>query len=284
MPRPIGPTIPRWTLGLRLREMRMAANKTRDDVAEEFGWSEGKIRTIELGQVGVDKPDLAALLALYGQSDPTGELDELRKLSKQRGYWVEFGPIPKAYATYIGLESAASAVKSFDLAVINGLLQTEGYAREVIPATRPGSAPDDIERLVKLRLTRQDRLAGEDALELWTILDEAALRRVVGGPDVMRTQLEHLVQAAQLPNVTLQVVPNKVGAYAGTLGSFTILEFPDELRPPAVYVEGFGGDLYLEKAEDVRRSTLSYTHMCATALSPTESVRLLKTVARELTD
>ncbi|MGH3713994.1 MAG: helix-turn-helix domain-containing protein [Micromonosporaceae bacterium] len=282
MPRVIGPTIPRWTLGKELREMREAAGKTRDEVAANFDWSEGKVRTIELGQVGLDKPDLAALLAFYGQSGKAAELDELRRQSKERGYWVKYGPISKQYANYIGLESAAQNVKAFDLAVINGLLQTEDYARAVITATRPDSRPEENERLVKLRTARQDRLTGDDPVRCWAIMDEAALRRVIGGPAVMRAQCQRLLELTELPNIQIQVLPFKAGAHPGTLGSFTILEFPAGLRPPAVYVEGQGGDIYLEKDEDLHRCTLSYTHMCAAALSQADSGRLIAAIAREL--
>lgn len=280
--RPFGPTIPRLMLGKALREMRERKGMSREEAGENFGWSEGKIRTIENGQVGVDKVDLAALLALYGESDDSGELDELRKQSRQRGFWVKYGPVQKTYATYLDLESAAKKVSSFDLAVVNGLMQTPEYARAAIEVPAPGIGPDEVERLVQLRAVRQQRLTADDPLGLWAILDEAALCRVIGGPEVMRVQLEKLLELADLPNIDLQVVPFAAGAHPGTWGSFTLLEFPESLRPPAVYIETRGGEIYLEDNAEVKRCNLSYVRLCATALSPAESKKLIRSIAREL--
>jgi diadenosine tetraphosphate (Ap4A) HIT family hydrolase len=183
---------------------------------------------------------------------------------------------------YIGLESAATAVKNFELAVIPGLLQTEEYARAIISAQRVSDHAEEIERRVRVRIARQDCLTEDPSLQLWTILDEGALRRQMGGREVMKAQLEHLVARAKLSNVTIQVLPFTEGNHPGTLGSIAILEFPEEVHSPVAYIETYAGDVYLEKEDDLRRVTLTYTHVHAAALSATRSTELIAAIAREL--
>ncbi|MGH3376951.1 MAG: helix-turn-helix domain-containing protein [Actinoallomurus sp.] len=286
MPKPIGPTIARWQLGKELQRLRTSADVVYDQVAEMLGCSESKVRKIESGVVGVARVELLAMLDLYGLDDNAARdaLMDLAKQGKQRGWWVGYGRLPNPYTMYLGLESAATAVRSFQLAVVPGMLQTEGYARAVNAATLPGTSEEEVERRVKVRLARQEQqLTGEDPPEYWAILDEAAVRRVMGGPAVMRGQLDRLLELGELPQVTLQVLPFAHGGHAGTLGAFTVLEFPEDIHSPVVYTEGMVGDVYMESEADLRRCYLAYSHLSAAALSDKESRKLIKTISKELT-
>jgi hypothetical protein len=284
VPRTTGPTIARWQLARQLRTFREHAELSHVQVAEVLGCSEWKIYKIESGDVGVGRPDLIVMLDRYGVTDERERetLFALQKQGKERGWWAKFGQLPNPYAMYIGLESAATAVKNFELAVIPGLLQTEDYARAIISAQRTGDQPEEIERRVKVRLARQACLTEDPPLEFWTILDEGALRRQMGGRAVMKAQLLYLIERAKLPNVTIQVLPFTEGSHPGTLGSIAILEFPDDVHSPVAYIETYAGDVYLEKEEDLKRVTLTYTHMHAAALSTTKSRDLIAAIAREL--
>jgi len=284
VPRPTGPTIARWQLARELRALREAAGITHADIAEVLGCSESKIYKIESGDVGIGRGDLLVMLDQYKDADEThrGTLLNLQKQGKERGWWVKFGQLPNPYSMYIGLESAATAVKNFELAVIPGLLQTEDYARAIISAQRHSDTDDEIAKRVKVRLARQACLTEDPPLDFWTIIDESALRRQMGGKAVMRDQLHHLIEVSKLPNVTLQVLPFSEGSHPGTLGSLAILEFPDDVHSPVAYIETMAGDVYLEREDDLRRVTLTYTHMHAAALSKTKSVELIGAIAREL--
>ncbi|MGH3736161.1 MAG: helix-turn-helix domain-containing protein [Micromonosporaceae bacterium] len=277
-----GPTIPRWQLGQELSRLRDAVELTPADVAEKLDCSESKVKKIEAGYVGVVKAELMLMMDLY-QVDPSAReaLFELQKLGKQRGWWSKFGRVPNSFGTFLGLESAADLIRIFEPMVVHGLLQTEEYATELERTASPGASPEQVERQVKIRMARQERvLGGDEPPELWVVLDEAVLRRIMGGPDVMRRQLEHLHAVSE--RVTLQVVPFAHGGYPGTLGAFTIFEFDDEVRSPVAYVEGQGGGLYLERSVDLQRCNVSYNHLTAVALSPPQSAKLIAAVLRDL--
>ncbi|NJC70289.1 helix-turn-helix domain-containing protein [Planosporangium thailandense] len=287
VPRPTGPTIARWQLARELRRLREAAGITHREIAEELGCSESKIYKIESGDVGLGRSDLLVMLDRYGLRQ--GADDEVRatlldwqKQGKERGWWAKFGQLPNPYSMYIGLESAATAVRNFELAVVPGLLQTEAYARAVISATCSHDDLEEIDRRVQVRIARQSCLVEEPKLTFWTIIDEAALRRRIGGSEVMRGQLAHLLDVGKQPNVTVQVLPFSEGAHPGTLGSIAILEFPEDVHSPVAYIETYAGDVYLESDADLRRVTLTYTHMHCAALSPSKSRELIAGIAKEL--
>jgi transcriptional regulator with XRE-family HTH domain len=282
--RATGPTIARWQLAGELKALREAVGLSHLEIAEVLGCSDSKIYKIESGDVGLGRADLLVMLDRYGVKDERvrDTLLALQKQGKERGWWAKFGQLPNAYGMYIGLESAATAVKNFELAVIPGLLQTADYARAIISAQRVSDSAEEIERRVKVRIARQDCLTEDPPLQLWTILDEGALRRQMGGRAVMKAQLEHLVARAKLPNVTIQVLPFTEGSHPGTLGSIAILEFPEDVHSPVAYIETYAGDVYLEKEDDLRRVTLTYTHMHAAALSATKSTELIAAIARDL--
>jgi len=282
--RPTGPTIARWQLARELRTLREAAAITHADIAEVLGCSESKIYKIESGHTGVGRGDLLVMLDRYHATDEAHRqtLLDLQKQGKERGWWVKYGQLPNPYSMYIGLESAATAVKNFELAVVPGLLQTENYARATVIAQRVGDSKQDVDRRVQVRIARQACLTEEPPLILWTILDESVLRRQMGGKAVMRDQLHHLIQVSRLPNVTIQVLPFSEASHPGTLGNLAILEFPDDVHSPVAYIETLAGDVYLEWEDDLRRVTLHYTHMHAAALSKTKSAELIAAIAREL--
>lgn len=284
VPRTTGPTIARWQLARELRTLRETADLTHAQVADVLGCSDWKIYKIESGDVGVGRADLLVMLDKYGVTDERvrGTLLDLQKQGKERGWWAKFGQLPAPYSMYIGLESAATEVKNFELAAIPGLLQTEEYARALLAAQRIVPDEAQIEKRVQVRIARQACLTEEPRLNLWTILDEGALRRRVGGKTVMKDQLDHLIEASKLPNVTVQVLPFTEGGHPGTLGSIAILDFPDDVHSPVAYVESFAGDAYMEKEDDLRRANMVFTHMHAAALSETKSVEFIAAVAREL--
>ncbi|GGN93950.1 transcriptional regulator [Actinoplanes lobatus] len=281
MARPIGPTIPRWQLGEQLSQLRSAAGKSQQDAANRLGCSVSKIQKIEAGEVGTKPVELEALLALYGTPDPLrDQLMELRTLGAQRGWWSKYGAVPAPFATFLGLESAATKIRIFEPLMVHGLLQTADYARALAESVNPPSTTAEVDRQVQIRLERQERVFGEDHPELWVVLDEAVLRRHMGGPEIMAKQLDHLLR---LPKwVTIQVVPFTGGGYPGALGALTVFEFQDDLHTPVVYMESQAGNLYLEREDDLARSNLAMNHITAAALSKQQSRELITAAARQL--
>jgi hypothetical protein len=254
------------------------------DIAEVLGCSESKIYKIESGDVALGRADLLVMLDRYGVADERHRetLLALQKQGKERGWWATFGQLPNPYSMYIGLESAATTVKNFELAIVPGLLQTEDYSRALLGGQGFIDNDEEVERRVKVRMARQACLTEEPRLNLWTILDESTLHRQIGGKTVMRGQLEHLIEIGRRSNVTVQVLPFSEGSHPGTLGSLAILEFPENVHSPVAYVETFAGDVYLEKEDDMRRVNLTYTHMHAAALSARKSADLIAAIARAL--
>lgn len=282
MPGGQSPTLRRRRLGAALRQLREQAEISREQVGEKLDCSASKIGRIENGDVGLNRRDLNDMLDMYGLDDPDQRqalLDLAREGKRRDGWWRKYSDLPNRYLRLIELEAVATSFRWFEPMVVPGLLQTEDYARAVIRATKPAVGEDEVERRARVRMTRQELLTRDDAPEFWTILDEAALRRVMGGPAVMRGQLEHLVQVAKLPNVTVQVLPFSHGGHEATTGAFALLRFPDK-DPDIVYVEGFAGDIYLEDEADVRRCSLVFDHLAAAALSPQKSIALIREAAR----
>jgi transcriptional regulator with XRE-family HTH domain len=284
VPRTTGPTIARWQLAVELKRLREAAGITHVEIAEVLGCSDSKIYKIESGDVGVGRGDMLVMLDQYQLRDDRVRttLLDLQKQGRERGWWAKYGQLPNAYSMYIGLESAATEIKSFELAVVPGLLQTEDYARAVIDVQRQDDMPAERDRRVRVRLARQDCLTEDPPVQYWAIIDEGALRRQTGGKAVMRAQLEHLITVGELANVTIQVVPFTEGSHPGTLGSITILEFPEDVHSPVAYIETFAGDVYLEREDELRRATLVYTHLHAAALSESKSRDLIAAIAKSM--
>lgn len=274
------PARPRPTVRLRrlagtLRRLRAERGLSREDVSEATGINKATLSRIENTQVRPQARTLAALLTLYEvEPDERQALMRLLKDSAQSGWWQAYtDELPEEYTAYIEFENEARSVWNYESLYIPGLLQTEAYMRAAIPGGMPSLTREQVEQRVQVRMERQAVLHRDPPLKLWAICDEAALHRVVGGPEVMRAQLRHLVDVAELPNVTLQVIPFDVGAHPGMPGSFIVLNFADD--PTVVYVDSMAGDLFIEEEADIRRYTAFYEHLRAAAAHPAASVRLI---------
>jgi transcriptional regulator with XRE-family HTH domain len=271
------PTVRRRELGTRLRELRKGKDLTVDQVAAHLECSASKISRIETGQRGAMPRDVRDLCDLYGVTEQA-ERDRLVSLAregKQQGWWQSYDlPIP----TYVGLEAEAVSIRHYDSAIIPGLVQTAEYAYALHDVVIPALEDAVIEKQVKARLMRQQRLTGEPKLEYHVILDEAALHRSIGGSRVMAAQLDRLANAARLPNVTVQVIPYSAGAHPALDSTFNILEFSGSLET-VVYVEGLVGWIYIERPQDVKRYQTVFERLCAMALSPQESTDLVAKIS-----
>ncbi len=279
------PTVRRRRLALELRRLRESAKLTCEDVAERLECSASKISRVETGRVSVSPRDVRDMLAIYGvPPDQRESLVQLARDSRQKGWWHAYSDsIQPYFATYLGLESAAAEIRIYEVSLIPNLLQTEDYARAVIGAGMVTSPQDDIERQVALRMARQPALTrGVDPPKVWAVLDEAALRRRVGGAGLMRLQLEHLMDISRLSNVSLQVIPFGGGAHPAMGRPFVILVFPERVDPDVVYQEYLTSALYVEDGDEVDRYNVLFNHLRATALSFDASAALITSVLKEM--
>lgn len=275
------PTARRRRLGAELRRFREAAGLTSYEAAERLGWaSNSKISRIENGRISVTWSDVAAMLDLYGvgPGETRDRLITLARRSKEKSWWQPYSDLlDKEYATVIDLETAASGLRIFQALAIPGLLQTPDYARTIITRSGPLDLDEaEVERRVELRIQRQAVLArGGGGFDLWAILDEAALRRVIGGPTIMHQQLLHLAREARRPHVTIQVIPYGVGPHASLPGSIGLYSFPEPKDREVAFVETLAGHLFLEREADVRTATIGFDHLRAKALGAADSVDLI---------
>jgi transcriptional regulator with XRE-family HTH domain len=280
-----GPTVLRILLGAQLRKLREANGVTREAAGYEIRASESKISRMELGRVGFKERDVADLLTLYGVSDEH-EREALLALARDAntpGWWHRYGDIlPNWFQSYLGLEAAAALIRSYEVQFVHGLLQTRDYARAVIMLGHGTAPADELERRINLRMARQSVLTRTDPPQLWVVLDEAALRRPVGGPEVMRAQIEALVDATRLPNVRIQIVPFEFGGHAAAGGSFTILRFPDQELPDVVYIEHLTSALYLDKREDLDQYASAMERVCVEAEPPSRTPEILGRILKDL--
>jgi len=269
-------------LAIELKRLRDEAGLTGEQVGEEMGWSVAKVYRIEGDKVRVLLRDVQRLLRLYGVSGAQHDaVTELAKLARVRNWWQQYsGVIPEWFQFYVGLEAAASARHGYESEFVPGLMQTEGYARAIM-STAPAPDTEEVERQITVRMQRQKRLTEADPLAVWVVLNEAVIRRAVGGRAVMREQLSRLAELSALNNVTVQVMPFAAGAHPAMHGSFAIMQFPDPVDPDVVYLEAQTGALYLEGTQDVRRYSLMFDHLRALALGPDASHDLIAGLARE---
>jgi transcriptional regulator with XRE-family HTH domain len=278
------PTVRQRRLAAELRRLRAEADLTRDEVAERTNINAATLYRLETGRGRPQRRTLVALLDLYGVSDEPQRADLLavaRETNVQGWLRPYHSELTEAYTTYIGFEAEARTVRTYEALFIPGLLQTEDYARASIRGNLPMANEHQVEQRVQARLERQAVLEKDNPLQLWAIVDEAALHRLVGGAAVMRAQLERLVSALREPHVTVQVIPYAVGAYAGMTGSFVLIDFPEAADPAVVYIENLAGDLFLEAEADVRRYSLVFDNLRAVALSPDDSASLIATLATD---
>jgi transcriptional regulator with XRE-family HTH domain len=274
----------RMLLGSQLRRLREAANITPERAGYEIRASRSKISRLETGRVGFKVRDVTDLLALYGVTDEPARSKYLYLAgqSHRQDWWTSYSDVlPDWFENYLGLESASSAIRTFEIQFVHGLFQTEDYARAVTLLGHQAAPQDEIERRVGLRVTRQGLLTREDAPRIWSVMDEAVLRRPVGGLAAMRTQLHHLLEVAALPRVTLQVVPFARGGHAGASGSFAILRFEEQYLPDVVYMEQLTGAVYLEQRSDVEHYLAVMDQLSSEALTPDETRLFIEQIAKE---
>nr|WP_260407819.1 helix-turn-helix transcriptional regulator [Planomonospora venezuelensis] len=274
----------RILLGSQLRRLREDKGLTREEAGHRIRGSESKISRMELGRVGLRERDVADLLSLYGVEDEGARAAVMDLLTRanEPGWWHRFNDLlPGWFQTYVGLEEAASRIRTYEVQFVPGLLQTKEYARAVITAGSAGIAPDEISRRVDLRLERQRILDGSGGPFFWAVIDEAALRRPIGGADVMRAQLEHLMDLMRQPNITIQVMPFSFGGHSAEGGAFSVLRFSDSELPDVVYVEQLASALYLDKREDVDRYSEVMERLCAVSTTPDETVDILRRIIKE---
>jgi hypothetical protein len=286
LPAHSSPTVKRRRLASELRRYREVASLTIEEVATRLEWSMAKISRIENARVSVLPRDVKFLLREYGLSEQDEAWELLLTLAREsrtKGWWQQYGDaIPDWFQVYVGLEAEAATVHKYDSEFVPGLLQTEDYARAIHRAYLVGEPDEEIERRVQVRMARQDLLTSDGQPEVWSVLNEAVIRRVVAGKEAMKRQLLRLVEATAMVNVTLQVIPFAAGAHSSMGGPFSMLSFPEPGDPDIVYIEYQTGALYLEKHDEVRRYRLAFDHLRAAALSIEDSRALIAAAADEL--
>jgi transcriptional regulator with XRE-family HTH domain len=272
-------------VGARLRRFRTDMGLSREEAAEAIRASEWKIHRLENGQVGFKERDIVDLLRLYEVSDPddVAEFLALAREANSPGWWQQYGDVlPQWFRTYVDLEAAAALIRTYEGQFVPGLLQTDDYMRAVVRDAHLEESSEEVGRRVRLRMARQTLLTGEDPPRLWAVVDEAALRRPVGGREVMRRQLERLIDAAKLPTVTLQILPFATGAHPAMVGSFSVLRFADQELPDVVYLEHLTSAIYLNKPDEVDQYLHVMESICVQAAAPDQTVALLAKILDEL--
>jgi transcriptional regulator with XRE-family HTH domain len=284
VPGPSVPTARRRRLGLELRRLREGAGLKLDQIAAQIDLTPSTLSRIETGKAPCRTTYLTAMLEIYGVSDPQQIqlLKDMAREGQRKGWWADYDDVlPTGFGVYVGLESQAASLRAYEAQLVHGLLQTRDYARAVLRAGFRKVSAERIDRLAEMRMRRQEVLTRPDnPLDLWVILDEAVLRRSAGGPKVMRAQLGKLLEVGELPNLTLQVLPFSQGAHAGMNGPFYILEFPGG-DPGMAYIEMAGGNVYLEKENQVRRWAEAFDQLRAEAMSPGDSRELIASLSAE---
>ncbi|MBA5223025.1 MULTISPECIES: helix-turn-helix domain-containing protein [Streptomyces] len=277
------PTARRRRLSIELKKLRENNSLTCAQVGAALDWSGSKVNRMETGSGRVQPSDVDALCRFYATTDELREfLKSLARQAKTRGWWQVHGSgVPEWFSIYIGLEQDASTLRQYQCEVLPGLVQAEAYVRE-LHTSGSYMSREDIDRAVRVRLERQAMLSGPEAPDAWFIVNEGAVRRIVGDRELMRTQLEHVLEIVEQPNVTLQVLPFDAGT-CPTTGSFTMLGFPDPEDPDIVYRDGITDAMYLEGEPHVRQYTRAFDELRAAALSPRRTAQLIRNVVKEYT-
>jgi transcriptional regulator with XRE-family HTH domain len=281
---PGGPTVVRILLGAQLRRLRESSGVTREAAGHAIRGSASKISRLELGRVGYKERDVADLCTLYGLDDERerSTLLGLIREANAPGWWHHYGDaVPEWFEAYVGLEQAASLIRVYEAHSVPGLLQTEDYARSLFSVNYPAASTDEIERKVDLRMTRQQLLTRADAPQVWVVMDEAAVRRPLGGQQVMRAQLLHLLELTRLRNVTLQMVPFHADGHPAIGAPFTILRFSQPDLPDIVYLEQLTSALYLDKREDLDHY-MAVMNRLAVQATPDATVEMLHSVLESM--
>lgn len=286
MPVRPSPTVRGRRLRYELRRLREERGLTIEQVSERSG---GDLRppTIsrwETGDRRIRPTDLRLILDIYEVTDDQRELLlTLARQARERGWWQSYASaVPDWFQVYVGLEAEAATIHAYDAELVPGLLQTPDYYRAFIQAAPAAGNEEAIDRKVAVRTARTDRLTSDEPPQLWAVVNEAVIRRLVGGPEVMRAQLEHIASMAKLAHISVQVLPFTAGAHPAMDGSFSILGFPEASDPDVVYLETQTSSLYLEETPEIERYTLMFSHLIAKALDPDESRKLVAQAAEEL--
>ncbi|WP_149184752.1 helix-turn-helix transcriptional regulator [Streptomyces sp. TRM49041] len=276
------PTVRRRRLSIELKKLREANGFTCAQVGDALDWSGSKVNRMETGHGRVQPSDIDALCRFYGTDDDLREfLKSLARQAKTRGWWQAHGSsgVPPWFSVYIGLEQDISTFRQYQCEFLPGLMQTPAYAAELHRATNQLS-DNDVERAVKIRMDRQAMLTRPGAPDAWFIVHEAALRNVIGDQGLMHEQLERILEGAELPSVTIQVLPFDAGSYPAT-GPFTMLRFPDPEDPDIVYRDGITDAVYLEQEHDVSEYGKAFDKLRASAASPQRSTQLIRSLVKE---
>jgi transcriptional regulator with XRE-family HTH domain len=278
------PTVRLRRLAAELRRLRSEAELSREQVEAQTGVNEGTLYRLETARARPQQRTLVALLDLYEVVDPLrADLLDLSRSASGQGWSRPYHwQLPGEYAAYISFEAEARTVHNYESLFIPGLLQTEAYGRAMVKGVLPTVTQDEIDERVQARAERQKLLLSDDPLELWAVIDEAAIRRVVGGRQIMRAQLLHVLDMTQAPNVTVQVITFDAGAHSGMPGSFVHMEFRNELDPELVYVDTLAGDIFLEADDDIRRYRSMFDYLRAIALSPDQTTNLITSATESL--
>jgi transcriptional regulator with XRE-family HTH domain len=276
-------------LGDDLRRFRERADMSTADAAEVLDCTKGKVSRIENGHVPVRAPDLTALMEAYGVDDPEAR-ERLKALARRanrrrrEGWWRQYeSMLGDSYRDQIEMEAICDSIRTYQVQLVPGLFQTAEYGRAVTVASRAWQTPEEIDRFVEVRLARQERLNGESPLDFWAVLSEGVLRQQVGGPGVMRAQLEHLTVMAERSNITLQVLPFSRGAHSGMFGPYLLLSFPQVASLDLVLTETPTGNIWIEREPDVACYRALFDDARTAALPPTESLALIRRIAKEYT-
>jgi transcriptional regulator with XRE-family HTH domain len=287
MPVRPSPTVRRRRLRYELRRLRTEHGLTIEQVQDRSGGDikAPSISRWENGERSVRPTDLRLLLDIYQvHGEERENLLTLARQAKERGWWQSFASaIPEWFQVYLGLEAEAAQIREYAAELIPGLLQTAEYARAFLQAPPAAASPEEVSRRIAVRLARQERLTADDPPEYWAVLNEAVIRRAPGDAQAMRAQLEHIAAVAELPHVSVQVLPFSAGVHAAMEGAFSTLSFPDATDPDIVYMENQAGSLYLEQEAEIGRYTRMFSHLIAKALDPEESRRLIARMAADLT-
>lgn len=280
-----GPTVLRILLGAQLRRLREAKRISLEEAGNVIRASHSKISRLETGRVGFKDRDVADLLTLYGVTDEADRkaLRELAARANAQGWWHDYSDVlPNWFEAYVGLEEAATQIRAYEVQFVPGLLQTGDYSRAVTLLGYPNAPAREIDRRVGLRLARQVLFTRPTPPNVWVVLDEAVLRRPIGSPEIMRAQIRHLIDLAQRPHVTVQVIPFDAGGHAAAGGPFSILRFAEYDLPDVVYLEQLASALYLDKQEIVDSYLMVMDRLAVEAVTPTASLKTMRALLREM--
>jgi len=280
-----GPTVLRILLGAQLRRLREAKRISLEEAGNVIRASHSKISRLETGRVGFKDRDITDLLTFYGVADEADRqaMRDLAARANAQGWWHDYSDVlPTWFEAYVGLEEAATQIRAYEVQFVPGLLQTGEYARAVTLLGYPNAPGRDVDRRVGLRLARQVVFTRPTPPNIWVVLDEAVLRRPIGGPEIMRAQIRHLIEMAQRPNVTVQVIPFHAGGHAAAGGPFSVLRFAEYDLPDVVYLEQLTSSLYLDKQEIVDSYLMVMDRLAVEAATPTTSIRTMRTLLKNL--